>query len=152
MCLKCFNTSKLVLKYDPVGKMSQYPQFVYYLSFLSFKKTTHAYLLQTSITHNKKQNSLLYLLINCISADSVAEILSLKDEYIFRFSIFLIIDLCYNFAFCTNTRRVFIKTFLNHWGNSALICIIFWIFSNIKCFIANILSEAVLLGKCLRSP
>ena len=108
--------------------------------------------LQISITHNKKQNPLLHLLINCISANSVAEILPLKDEYIFRFSIFLIIGLCYNLAFSTNTRRVFIKTFLNHWGNSALIFIIFWIFSSIKCFIVNILSEAVLLGKCLRSP
>ena len=45
--------------------------------------------------HNKNQTSLLNLLINCISTRSAPQItLSLKDEYTFRFSDFLIIGLC----------------------------------------------------------
>ena len=38
-----------------------------------------------SITHNKNLNPLLNLLINCISAKSVAKILSLNVEYTFPF-------------------------------------------------------------------
>ena len=51
--------------------------------FLSFKGTTQAYLLKISITHNKNVNPLLNLLINCISAKSAPQILSLNVEYTF---------------------------------------------------------------------
>ena len=60
----------------------------------SFKGTTHAYLLELSITHNKKQIPLLNLLINCISARSAPQLLSIEGEYTFRFSNFLIIGFC----------------------------------------------------------
>ena len=43
---------------------------------------------------NKNRNSLLNLLINCISANSLPQILSVKDEYTLRFLNFLIIGLC----------------------------------------------------------
>ena len=46
-----------------------------------------------SITHNKNRSSLLNLLINCISAGSVPEILSIKDNCAFLFSNFLIMGL-----------------------------------------------------------
>ena len=39
-------------------------------AFLSFKRTTQTYLLKISVKHNKNLNSLLNLLINCISAKS----------------------------------------------------------------------------------
>ena len=55
------------------------------MSFLSFKGTTHAYLLQMSITHNKNWNPLLDLIINCIFAKYATQILSLKDEDALRF-------------------------------------------------------------------
>ena len=61
---------------------------------MSFKRTTHSYLLQMSIIRNKKRNPLLSLLINCIPAKSILQTLSLKDEYTFRFSNFLIIGSC----------------------------------------------------------
>ena len=46
------------------------------------------------MTHKKNRNTLLYLLINYISSRSASQILSLKDEYIFGFSNFLITGLC----------------------------------------------------------
>ena len=63
---------------------------------LSFKGITHAYLLQISVTHNKKLLPLLSLFINYISVRSALQILSIKDECVFRFSNVLIIDLCNN--------------------------------------------------------
>ena len=48
--------------------------------------------------HGKNRNSLLNLLINCISGRSAPQILSLKDNYIFRFSSFLITGLCNSVA------------------------------------------------------
>ena len=54
-------------------------------TFLSFKGTTHAYLLKTSMTHNKNVVPLLNLLINCISAKSTPQILSLNKEQTFLF-------------------------------------------------------------------
>ena len=63
-----------------------------------------------SMTHNKHRNPRSYLLINCISARSVPQILSLKDEHTSSFSNFLVIGL------------------YNSPANSA-------VFSNIKCFI-----------------
>ena len=52
------------------------------------------------MTHNKNPNLLLNLIINCISARPAPQILSLKGEYTFRFSNFLIIDLCNSSANC----------------------------------------------------
>ena len=53
------------------------------ITLLSFKGTTHAYLLNKSIAHNKHLILLLYLLNDCISAKSTPPILSLKDEWTF---------------------------------------------------------------------
>ena len=47
-----------------------------------------------SITRNKKQAPLLNLQINCISAKSAPQILSLKDEITLPFSNFPVIGLC----------------------------------------------------------
>ena len=48
--------------------------------FLSFIGITQAYLLNKSIAHNKYLILLLYLLSDCISAQSTPQILSLNDE------------------------------------------------------------------------
>ena len=48
--------------------------------FLSFIGITHAYLLKKWTAHNKYLFALLYLLSDCISAKSIPQILSLKDE------------------------------------------------------------------------
>ena len=50
------------------------------IPLLSFKGTTLACLLNKSIAHNRYLIPLLYLLNDCISAKSTAQILSLKDE------------------------------------------------------------------------
>ena len=50
--------------------------------------------------HNKNLNPLLNLLINCKSAKSAPQILSLIEEYTFLFVIFLIIGLCNSSAKC----------------------------------------------------
>ena len=50
------------------------------MPFLSFKGKTYKYCGKKMITH-KKRIPLLNLVINCISAISVNQILSLKDEY-----------------------------------------------------------------------
>ena len=50
--------------------------------------------MKISITHNKNLNSLLNLLINCISARSEPKILSIKDECTFLFLSYLINGLC----------------------------------------------------------
>ena len=47
-----------------------------------------------SVTHNKNLNPLLNLLINCISARSVHQILSIKGDCTFLLLHFLIIGLC----------------------------------------------------------
>ena len=62
--------------------------------FLAYKGGTHEYLLQVAIIHNKNQNPLLNLLINCMSTKLASQIWSLKDEHIFRFLNFLTIGLC----------------------------------------------------------
>ena len=59
----------------------------------AFNWKTHAYLLQISIMHNKKQVPLLDMLLSCISARSESEILSIKEEYTVCFSNFLLIAL-----------------------------------------------------------
>ena len=51
-----------------------------------------------SVANNKKRIPLLNLLISCISARSVPQILSIKGDCIFLFSNFLIIGLCNSFA------------------------------------------------------
>ena len=53
--------------------------------FLPFKGTTQAYLLKMSITHSENLTPLLNLLINCISAKSAPEILSLNAACTFLF-------------------------------------------------------------------
>ena len=67
---------------------------------ISFKGTTHAYLLKISITYNKKRILLLNVLLNCILARSTPQILSIKDECNFRFQNFVIIGLCNSSANC----------------------------------------------------
>ena len=62
---------------------------VYYI----FKRTTDAYLLYITITHNKNWIPWLNLLISCISARSVHQIFSIKDENTVRFPNFIIIGL-----------------------------------------------------------
>ena len=63
---------------------------------MSKEQPTYIYF-KKSIIDNKKQNTLLNLLNNYVSARSGPQILSLKDEYTFRFSNFLMIGLC-NFS------------------------------------------------------
>ena len=55
------------------------------ISFLSFKWTIHGNLLQISIAHNKNWNPLLNFHITCVSARSLPQMLSSKDEYILFF-------------------------------------------------------------------
>ena len=119
---------------------------------LSFKGRTHAYMLQISVTDNKNLNLLWNLLINCISARSAPQILSIKGHFTFLLInllitvmhnsyanslsdvvSFLIADLFASLA--TLPEVFFIKKFIDHWSKFTLIFIIFWIFSNIKCLI-----------------
>ena len=58
----------------------------------------YAYLLKISITHNKNQVLLLYLVINSISPGSGPQMLSLKKEYTLRFLVLPIINLCNCYA------------------------------------------------------
>ena len=58
-------------------------------------------LLKISRIHNKKRIPLLNLLINCISAKSAHQILSLDELYTFRFLNFLITGLCNSFTNCS---------------------------------------------------
>ena len=58
------------------------------------KGTLHAYSLLISITHNKKQNPLFYLLINCLSTRLAPQLLSLKDDYTLHFLNFIITGIC----------------------------------------------------------
>ena len=118
--------------------------------FLSFKVIIHAYLLNISITHNKKGIcSLSNLLIDCVSTRLAAKILAIKDEYTFCFLSFLIIGLrnswahhlflfliplpanLFRAAKVSNCARLSEK-FVNHWSKSTLMSIKFWIFNNIK--------------------
>ena len=62
--------------------------------FLLFKGIiTHTYLLKISIARNKKRIPLLNLLINCISARSAPQILSIKGDHTFLYLNFLILGL-----------------------------------------------------------
>ena len=135
-----------------------------WMPFLSFKRITHVYLLKISITHNKKRIPLLNLLINCISEKSAPQILSIKGDCTFLFLNFLIIGLCYYSAnywfeifsfsiplpvklFTSIAEVFFIKGFIDHWSKSTLISIIFWISSNIKCF----MMQYVIIRSCFSS-
>ena len=53
-----------------------------------------------SITHNKDLNPLINLIINCISARSAPQILSIKGECTFHLLNFLIISFCNSSADC----------------------------------------------------
>ena len=96
-----------------------------------------------SITNNKNRNPLLNLLISCISASSATRILSLKEEYTFRFFNFLIIDLCNSSAnslldtisFLTSPLEFFTKFYKLLKQVHVDIHHILDVFSNIKCFI-----------------
>ena len=67
---------------------------VFLIPFLSFKRTSQVHFIKISMNYNKNQNSLLYLLVKCISAQKAPKlILSLQDEYSLHFSRFLIIGL-----------------------------------------------------------
>ena len=58
----------------------------------------HAYLLKIPIRHNKKQIPLINLLINCISAISAPQILSITGESTFLSLNFLMFGLCISSA------------------------------------------------------
>ena len=80
-----------------------------YNCFWCFKEKTNASLLKTLKTHNKSLIPLSSLCINCISDISTAYILSLKQEYTFLSSNFLIIGQCSSSANCrkaTSTHRL----------------------------------------------
>ena len=62
------------------------------IPFLSFKGITHVYLMEISLTHNKKQMLLLNVLFKCIAARPVPQILSIKDNALCNSSI--------NYLFC----------------------------------------------------
>ena len=128
------------------------------MPFLSFNWTTLVYLLKMLMIHNKNQN-LLYFYINCKSAITAPQILSLKDEYALRFSRFAITSLYNSIANCWFDKFSFLiedlshianisehahvaappeafhQKIINHWSKFSLISMIFWIFSNIKCSI-----------------
>ena len=53
------------------------------MPFLSFKGTTHAYLLKISITHDENRTHLLHLLINCIAATAAPQVLVLSIQLTF---------------------------------------------------------------------
>ena len=59
-----------------------------------------------SITHNKNLNSLLNLLINCISANSAPQMLSMKGECTFLLINFLL------FALCNSSANSLLEIFL----------------------------------------
>ena len=67
---------------------------------MPFKRTTQAYLLKTSLTHNENLIPILNLLINYISAKSALQILSLNDEYTFLLLKFAKIGLWNSSASC----------------------------------------------------
>ena len=52
------------------------------------------------MTYNKNRNSLLYLLVSCISVRSAPQTLSVKHECTFRFSNVLIVGFCNSSANC----------------------------------------------------
>ena len=78
------------------------------------------YLLKISIKNNKKRIPLLHLLINCISARSATQILSIKDECAFLFPNFPLIGLCNSsanflfgiFSFLIPLPEVFLSYYL----------------------------------------
>ena len=95
------------------------------------------------------------LLINCISARPDHQILS-KKEYSSNFFMYFFSYLlaCHNFTWNLKTIpwRPLIKKFINHWSNAFLISIIYWILTILNVLSRNTLSQAVLLGKLLKSP
>ena len=102
------------------------------------------------MTHNKSLNPLISLLINCISAKSVPQILSIK-ECTFLSLNFLIIGLSNSLAnsllgifsfliplpanLFAHLAEFFYQKIYKPLKQDLIDSIIFWIFSNIKCFI-----------------
>ena len=66
-----------------------YPYFIWFTTWLTLKpnhpRTIYAYLLKNSISHNKNQTPLLYLLITYISATSTLPTLVVKRRIYFSF-------------------------------------------------------------------
>ena len=99
--------------------------------FLPFKGTTQAYLLKMSMTHDKNLVPLLYLLINCISARSVLQVLSFKkrnssfSKFFNNWFMKFIWKLSVLHRFNTTTYRFFIKKLVNYCSWSSFISIKF---------------------------
>ena len=104
------------------------------------------YLLKISITHNKKGIPLLNLIINLLPARLAPQMLSINGDYNFHFSNFLLIGLCNSFAnfwfeifsILTAPPEADLSPDLSD-------------LSIINALSHNTLSEAVLLGKSLKS-
>ena len=73
------------------------------LAFLSFKGLTHAYVMKTSMTHNKFLTFLFFEGNDSISAKSACQILSLNLAYAFLLLDFLITGLDNCVASCSFT-------------------------------------------------
>ena len=73
------------------------------LPFLFFTGLTHAYLVKTSLTHNKYLTFLLLENNDPISAKPAAQILSLNLTYTFLLLDFLVTGLCNSLANCSFT-------------------------------------------------
>ena len=96
------------------------------IPFLSFKGTTHAYLLKISRTHSNR-NPLLYLLVNCIWARSASQPLSLKDEYTFvNYISWFFFILC--FLFSKWSTSTILKTKLSQNISGIYLCPKTWYF------------------------
>ena len=114
-----------------------------------------------SLKHNKNQIILLNLLINCISERSTTQILSIKVEFSFLFSNFLVIGLCNSsvnsllsiISFLIAPPAVFLQKIYN---TLKQVCVDLHHISDFLAILnalsCNILSEAVLLVTSLKSP
>ena len=135
-------------------KLSSYIcKFCFYV-LMNYSKTTNCFSLCAECISIPLPCN--HLLIICISAKSAPQILSLKDEFILRFSNVLITSLCSFPANCSFPKTIsttvwvesladlfafptsyfFIKKCKNHWSKSTFISILVWIFSNIKSLIS----------------
>ena len=63
-------------------------------NFFDFQSNNSCIFSKISIAYNKNRIPFVGLLINCISARSASQMLSLKNEYDLRFLNVLIISLC----------------------------------------------------------
>ena len=132
----------------------------FYISVFNFNcSATHVYLKKISLTHIKKKIPLLNLLFNSMLIRSAPQILSIKDEYTFRFLQFLIIGLCNSsanslfeiFSFPKPLSQViFNQKFVKNWSTSMLISMIFRIFSIIKSFIKQYFIKSCFSGQSFK--